>query len=123
MKHDQPQLIDALAAEYVLGTLRGAARRRFERWQRGEWHVASRVRTWEVRLIPLALGLPPIAPSQELWQKIEARINVADASRAHTPQRRAARPALRALAAVLVLCAIFAGGYVAWRMTASLHLQ
>ena len=123
MKHDQPQLIDALASEYVLGTLRGAARRRFERWQREEWHVASRVRAWEARLIPLALGLPPIAPSQELWPSIEARIRVADASRAATPQRRAARPPLRALAAVLVLCALFAGGFVAWRMTESLRLQ
>ncbi|HEY4873508.1 MAG TPA: anti-sigma factor [Steroidobacteraceae bacterium] len=123
MKHDQPQLIDALASEYVLGTLRGAARRRFERWQSEEWHIASRVRTWEARLIPLALGLPPIAPSQELWQRIEARIRAADASRTDTPPRRAARPALRALAAVLVLCALFAGGYVAWRMTESLRLQ
>jgi anti-sigma-K factor RskA len=118
MKHDQPQLIDALASEYVLGTLRGAARRRFERWQSEEWHVASRVRTWETRLIPLALGLPPIAPSQELWQRIEARIRAAD-----SPPRRAARPALRALAAALVLCAIFAGGYFAWRTTQSLRLQ
>ena len=120
MKHDQPQLIDALASEYVLGTLRGAARRRFERWQSEEWHIASRVRTWEARLIPLALGLPPIAPSQELWQRIEARIRAADASRTDTPPRRAARPALRALAAVLVLCALFAGG-VALFTTNDLH--
>jgi anti-sigma-K factor RskA len=123
MKHDQPQLIDALASEYVLGTLRGAARRRFERWQRNEWHIASRVRTWEARLIPLVLSLPPVAPSPQLWQRIEARIAVADASRVDTTPRRAARPGLRALAAVLVLCAIFAGGYVAWRMTGSLRLQ
>jgi anti-sigma-K factor RskA len=123
MKHDQPQLIDALASEYVLGTLRGAARRRFERWQRDEWHVASRVRTWEARLIPLAMGLPPITPSPQLWQRIEARIAVADASRVDTAPRRAARPALRALAAALVLCAIFAGGYVAWRVTESSRLQ
>jgi anti-sigma-K factor RskA len=118
MKHDQPQLIDALAAEYVLGTLRGAARRRFERWQSTEWHIASRVRTWESRLIPMALALPPFPPSPEVWARIDARIRVADAARA--PPRR---PALRALAAVLVLCAIFAGGYVAWRMTESLRLQ
>jgi anti-sigma-K factor RskA len=118
MKHDQPQLIDALASEYVLGTLRGAARRRFERWQSAEWHIASRVRAWEVRLIPLALGLPPLAPSPGVWERIEARIGAADAAR-----RRTARPALRALAAVLVVCAVFAGGYVAWRMTEPLRLQ
>ena len=123
MKHDQPQLIDALASEYVLGTLRGAARRRFERWQNAEWHVASRVRTWEGRLIPLTLGLPPIAPSQEVWEKIEARIRNSDAPGIGTARRGAARPALRALAAVLLLCAIFAGGYVAWRMTEPSRLQ
>jgi anti-sigma-K factor RskA len=122
MKHDQPELIDALASEYVLGTLRGAARRRFERWQSAEWHVASRVRAWEGRLIPLALGLPPLAPSQGVWERIEERIGATDSPRA-APRRGASRPALRALAAVLVLCAIFAGGYVAWRMTEPLRLQ
>jgi len=123
MKHDQPQLIDALASEYVLGTLGGPARRRFERWQAAEWHVASRVRTWEGRLIPMALGLPPLSPSPGVWERIEERIRIADASRADVARRGAARPALRALAAVLVLCAIFAGGYVAWRMTEPLRLQ
>ena len=123
MKHDQPQLIDALAAEYVLGTLRGAARRRFERWQSAEWHIASRVRTWEGRLMPLALRLPPVAPSPEVWARIEERIRAADVARADAGRRAAARPGLRALAAALVLCAIFAGGYFAWRTTESLHLQ
>ena len=56
MKHDQPGLIDALAAEYVLGTLRGAARRRFERWQRDEWHVEPACEPGRARLIPLAMG-------------------------------------------------------------------
>ena len=122
MKHDQPQLIDALASEYVLGTLRGAARRRFERWQSAEWHIASRVRAWEERLIPMSLRLAPVAPSPEVWARIEARIRIADASRAAT-RRGARRPALRALAAVLVLCAIFAGGYIAWHMAEPLRLQ
>jgi len=123
MKHDQPQLIDALAAEYVLGTLRGAARRRFERWQSAEWHIASRVRTWEGRLMPLALRLTPVAPSPEVWARIEERIRAADVARADAGRRAAARPGLRALAAALVLCAIFAGGYFAWHMTESLQLQ
>lgn len=117
MKHDQPQLIDALAAEYVLGTLRGAARRRFERWMGAEWHVASRVRAWEVRLMPLALRLPPLEPSAHLWQRIEARIA------AQAPRTGRTRPALRALAAVLVLCALFVGVYVVWQVTQPPPLQ
>jgi anti-sigma-K factor RskA len=114
MRHDQPELIDALASEYVLGTLRGAARRRFERWRAESWHIASRVQTWEGRLMPLAFGLPPVTPGPEVWRAIEARIRAGEGSRA-APLRR---PALRALAAAIVLCVIAAGGYFAWRVNA-----
>jgi anti-sigma-K factor RskA len=117
MKHDQPQLIDALASEYVLGTLRGAARGRFERWMAAEWHVASRVRAWEVRLMPLALRLPPLEPSAAVWPKIEARIA------AEAPRMARRRPALRALAAALALCALFVGVYVVWQLTQPPSLQ
>jgi len=119
MKHDQPQLIDALASEYVLGTLRGAARRRFERWRSNEWQIASRVQTWEGRLMPMAFGLPPQAPAPEVWRRIEERIRSAEAS---TPIATR-RTAMRALAAALVLCVIAAGGFFAWRITQPLQLQ
>jgi anti-sigma-K factor RskA len=114
MRHDQPELIDALAAEYVLGTLRGAARRHFERWRAENWHIASRVQTWEGRLMPLALGLAPVTPGPQVWRAIEARIRVDEGSRA-APARR---PALRAIAAALVLCLVAAGGFFAWRLNA-----
>ncbi len=74
MKHDNPKLIDALAAEYVLGTLNGRARRRFERWRAQEWHVERRVQAWEERLSGLALRLPPMRPSPHVWSHIEKRI-------------------------------------------------
>jgi anti-sigma-K factor RskA len=123
MKHDQPQLIDALASEYVLGTLQGPARRRFERWRAESWHIDRRVQTWEGRLIPLALGLSPLAPSPEVWQRIEEKIRISEASHPAAGRPRRPRTALHALAAVLVLCVIAAGGFVAWRMTETLSLQ
>lgn len=110
MNHDQPELIDALAAEYVLGTLRGAARRRFERWMAAEWHIRGRVQTWEARLMPLAMNIVPVDPSPQTWEAIERRTSVAAA-------RPTRRPALRALAAIVVLCALFVGVYIVWQAT------
>jgi len=68
-----PGRADALAAEYVLGTLRGRARTRFERAARTDLAVAEAVRRWEERLIPLAQELPPLAPPARVWQAILQR--------------------------------------------------
>lgn len=104
MKPRNPETVDALAAEYVLGTLRGAARRRFERWRRSEWHIARRVTAWEDRLMPLLYSLPPVTPSPQVWAAIEQRIR---------PERRP----LRALAAAVALIAVLAGGFLVWRVS------
>jgi anti-sigma-K factor RskA len=69
-----PERADALAGEYVLGTLRGRARQRFERVARTERIVADAVRGWEERLLPLAEALSPIAPPSRVWAAILARI-------------------------------------------------
>jgi anti-sigma-K factor RskA len=75
-----PERADALAGEYVLGTLRGRARQRFERVARTERIVADAVRGWEERLLPLAEALSPIAPPSRVWAAILARIRSAPAA-------------------------------------------
>ena len=103
MKHDDPKMIDALAAEYVLGTLSGRARRRFERWRSKEWHVERRVQAWEERLSGLALRLSPMRPSPHVWSQIEKRIGPNAGARTAPPekQRTASWQAIAASVALL----------------------
>jgi len=68
-----PGRADALAAEYVLGTLRGRARTGFERMARTDPVLAEAVRRWEERLLPLAQEMPPLAPPARVWQAIQKR--------------------------------------------------
>jgi anti-sigma-K factor RskA len=115
MKHDNPQLIDALAAEYVLGTLTGRARRRFERWRSTEWHVERRVQAWEERLSGLALRLPAMRPSPHVWSQIERRIGARSAGQSHTPAPTAKRAPWQAIAAGVALFAVLIGGIASWQ--------
>src|SRR5689334_8960431 len=122
MKHDDPKLIDALAAEYVLGTLAGRARRRFERWRSKEWHVERRVQAWEERLSGLALRLSPMRPSPHVWSQIEKRIGApASSSTATPPPQRAAR--WQAIAASVDLLAVLVGGFLMYRSMIGPDLQ
>ncbi len=65
----------ALAAEYVLGTLRGPARRRLEAMMRADPDLERVVRQWEAGLTPLAERIPPVEPPARVWKAIEARID------------------------------------------------
>jgi len=71
---NQPQLQDRLAAEYALGTLRGRARSRLQRWMREDAALARAVAEWEARLGPLALAVRPVAPPARVWDAIRARV-------------------------------------------------
>jgi anti-sigma-K factor RskA len=108
MKPDNPELVDRLAAEYVLGTLRGPARRRFERWRANFPQVDQRCRYWEEHLMHVAKGLKPVQPPAHVWSAIRKRLNL-------TPQRSPRRWARSwALAASLLLVAGLAG-LLYWR--------
>ena len=69
-----PAAVQALAAQYVLGTLRGRARRRFEFLMRRDRAIAEEVARWEEALTPLAENVPPLEPPQRVWSQIEARL-------------------------------------------------
>ena len=74
MNYLKAELLDRLAAEYVAGTLRGAARRRFEGLRAGHIPVRLAVRRWEQRLIGLSTRLPPVQPSPNVWPRIESKV-------------------------------------------------
>lgn len=73
MKYSAEQ-VDRLAAEYVLGTLRGRARERFERLSGEQGNVRVAVWRWETYLNGFAAGLEPQQPSAKVWKGIERRI-------------------------------------------------
>ncbi len=64
-------LCEKLASEYVLGTLKGGARRRFEVWLKDDAALRRTVLEWREYLLPLAEMAPPIAPPARLWRRIE----------------------------------------------------
>jgi len=67
-------LPDRLAAEYVLGTLSGGARRRFDTLLPAHPALRRAVDGWEHRLLPMALRAAPVAPAAATWSRIEARL-------------------------------------------------
>lgn len=63
--------LDALCGEYLVGTLRGAARRRFERALREEPAASQRLRYWETNFSPRYAGMIEIQPSPKVWKRLE----------------------------------------------------
>ena len=74
MRYDNKLLADMLSAEYVIGTLKGAARRRFEHLirQRADW--AQTFNWWETHLHLLADTVPAVKPSNKVWENIETQL-------------------------------------------------
>jgi anti-sigma-K factor RskA len=75
MKSANRELVDRLAAEYVLGTLRYRARRRFERWLLSP-QVGALVKAWEDRLAGLEPQLTPVTPPATVWHGIESKLDL-----------------------------------------------
>ena len=98
MKSSNRELVDRLAAEYVLGTLRGRARRRFERWLVSP-QVRGIVNDWELRLSGLEPSLQKVAPPAKVWQGIENRLDLAGS-------RRSTRRWLAVAASVLAVAMV-----------------
>jgi len=75
MNYLKPDLLEHLAAEYVLGTLHGGARRRFEQLMMESYKIRSVVWQWEQSLSPIADNVPDIPLPDSIWNSIHQRIN------------------------------------------------
>jgi len=69
-----PERADAVAAEYVLGTLSARVRARVATLIADDRRWKDSVAAWEERLVPLSAGVPPVAPPARVWAAIQSRI-------------------------------------------------
>lgn len=85
IQHNE-KLREMLAAEYVLGTLKGGARRRLESWFGNDAALRRAIAEWQDRLCPLAEMVPAVQPSKQVWRAIISRIEARDSVRATVQQ-------------------------------------
>lgn len=104
MNYESPTLLEPLAGAYVLGTLRGRARVRFERLLADSERVRAAQQHWEDRLLPLIADLQPVTPRAQVWPKIAGRIQPQPSST--SPRRTSWRWLLAGALAVSVLVGI-----------------
>ncbi len=115
-RYQNPELYERLSAEYVLGTLKGRALKRFERLLRERPYIRYAVDLWQQRFGESVAWLPEEKPPERVWRGILAEIDAeTSASRRRSDESwlarffggkgvwQAATVALAVLAAVLSL--------------------
>ncbi len=85
MNYENPELLEQLAGEYVLGTLRGPARPRFARLCVVSATARQALHRWEDDLTELSRVLAPVQPSARVWPEIRQRAIGAGAANAPRP--------------------------------------
>jgi len=77
MRYQDARVRELLAGEYVLGSLHGQARRRFETLLCRDPDLQALVNQWAQTLEPLNEHLEPVAPPPGVWSQIEQQIGTA----------------------------------------------
>lgn len=85
MRLGRNAMLDALSGEYLLGTLRGLVRKRFERALRDEPLVALRLQHWEVMFAPRFSAAMAVQPAAGGWERLKRELGLA---RFSTPWHR-----------------------------------
>ncbi len=112
--------IDALAGEYVLGTLSAAERRAVAERREREAELDVAIRAWEARLAPMIDTLSPVAPPPNLYSKVRAQIGLSS----HVVSLKAREQSLvrsarrwRNMAAGMTALAASLAGVLSWRVS------
>ena len=74
MNYLKEERLNALAAEYVVGTLRGKARTRYQKLMMQYQAVSDATAQWEQYLTGFAETLPPVVPPDDVWESIQVKL-------------------------------------------------
>src|SRR6185295_19149103 len=84
--------IDALAAEYVLGTLESGERTQALALTTIDPGFVEKIKFWERRLSELHLMVEPIEPDAKIWERIKPKLPAGDQTPASAPEGEAVKP-------------------------------
>jgi anti-sigma-K factor RskA len=73
--------LDALCGEYLVGTMRGRPRRRFERALKQEPLVAARLAYWQRLYSPRPSDKMRVQPDPAIWRRLETELGLAQYKR------------------------------------------
>ncbi|HTT11670.1 MAG TPA: anti-sigma factor [Burkholderiaceae bacterium] len=76
MRLARQRQLDALCGEYLVGTLHGRPRRRFERALRQEPLVAARLAYWQRTYTPRPSDKMRVQPGPETWRRLETELGL-----------------------------------------------
>ena len=76
----------ALAAEYALGTLRGAAKIQFEQKMRDDPELVAEVARWQEAFTQLDNHIMPVIPPASVWKRIRHNLDLQPVKRTVTPK-------------------------------------
>ena len=107
MNYGNQNLRELLAGEYVLGLLRGAARRRFERLMLEDARLRAEVTAWEEKFAAWNRGLKPVTPRSAVWHKLQARIQTQ--AKPAAPPYKILWGSTAAAAVIMLIIGIFIG--------------
>jgi len=102
---------DLLAAEYVVGCLEADARRQVEAMAAADPAMQHAIDAWATRLGPLAALIPPVAPPDSLWPRLERAIGGPNVVTLPARPGIWSRPGLwrATTVAAMAIAAVFAG--------------
>ena len=103
MNYQTPSLRRTLAADYAIGVMPAAARRRFEQLLLEDAALRAELAHWQDSLASLTEALPEQPVPERVWQGITARI---DPQKLHVPQKRSFWNWMRVTAALCSLVVI-----------------
>jgi anti-sigma-K factor RskA len=104
MNYLKPELLQALARDYAVGTLQGGARRRFKRLLREHAAAAVAAAQWQEHFSVLQTSVAPMQPSAAVWRGLQARL--------FTPAAAAPSTGWRAWLSLAALSRVAAGALV-----------
>lgn len=87
MNYLEQERQDALAVSYVLGSMRGKARLRFQGLLMQHLSLRQAVWRWEQHLNPVVEQLKPVKPDASVWQRVTIRLGWRNLEQAPAPTR------------------------------------